>query len=99
MPVGLSRLEFALLVHLANNPTRVYTKEELLRGVWGINAEVQTKTMDTCASRLRCKLARAGAEGWVSAIWGVGYRLAPASLNRDEGDILTSASCKAPTSP
>ena len=41
MPVGLSRLEFALLVHLANNPTRVYTKEELLRGVWGINAEVQ----------------------------------------------------------
>ena len=55
--------------------------------------------MDTCASRLRCKLARAGAEGWVSAIWGVGYRLAPASLNRDEGDILTSASCKAPTSP
>jgi DNA-binding response OmpR family regulator len=32
---------------------------------------------DTYAGRLRRKLARAGAEGWVCSIWGVGYRLAP----------------------
>ncbi len=75
--VGLCRLEYELLVHLARDPTRVHPKDELLRGVWGIHTAVMTRTLDSHASRLRCALARAGAEGWVRVTRGVGYRLAP----------------------
>jgi two-component system, OmpR family, phosphate regulon response regulator PhoB len=35
-PVGLRRLEYALLMHLARDPARVYTKDELLQEVWGL---------------------------------------------------------------
>ncbi len=75
-PVDLRRLEFALLVHLARDPVRVYTKHELLRAIWGYPAD-STRTVDSHVSRLRRKLARAGAEGWVSVSWGIGWRLAP----------------------
>jgi DNA-binding response OmpR family regulator len=76
-PLELRRLEYELLVHLARDPARVYSKDELLRDVWGFHSRVSTRTVDSHASRLRRKLAFAGAEGWVTAVWGVGYRLAP----------------------
>jgi DNA-binding response OmpR family regulator len=79
-PLGLRRLEFALLAHLVRDPTRVYTKEELLREVWGFRDHCSTRTVDSHASRLRCKLARAGAEGFVTVVWGIGYRLAPSTV-------------------
>ena len=78
--VGLRPLEYELLVHLARDPTRVHTKNELLGQVWGIHTAVMTRTLDSHASRLRCALARAGADGWVSVTRGIGYRLAPDSL-------------------
>ncbi|HMH46964.1 MAG TPA: response regulator transcription factor [Solirubrobacteraceae bacterium] len=73
----LRRLEYALLVHLARDPGRVYTKDELLRELWGYRAEGSTRTVDTHACRLRRSLADAGAGGWLTAVRGVGYRLAP----------------------
>ncbi len=79
-PVGLRRLEYALLVHLARDAGRVYTKDELLREVWGFRSAGSTRTLDSHASRLRRALARAGANGWVRATRGVGYRLAPNAL-------------------
>ena len=75
-PVILRPLEYTLLVHLAREPCRVYTKTELLRDVWRYSAG-STRTVDTHASRVRRKLARAGAQGWIISTWGVGYRLAP----------------------
>jgi DNA-binding response OmpR family regulator len=103
--VGLRRLEYALLVHLAREPARVYTKDELLRAVWGIGSGIVTRTLDSHASRLRRKLARAGAEGWVTATRGVGYRLAPGPLaciprpaSHDRA-IHVTASCPVPTTP
>ena len=80
--VGLRPLEYELLVHLARDPTRVHTKNELLGQVWGIHTAVMTRTLDSHASRLRCALARAGAEGWVRVTRGFGYHLAPDSLTR-----------------
>ncbi len=77
MTVELRRREYALLTHLAHDPERVWTRHELLRDVWGYRAEGKTRTVDSHACRLRLALARAGAKGWVSAVWGVGYRLAP----------------------
>ena len=76
-PVELRRREYALLLYLAREPTSVIPKGELLRHVWGYPPQDTTRTVDSHASRLRRKLAEAGAIGWVSSIWGVGYCLAP----------------------
>jgi two-component system, OmpR family, phosphate regulon response regulator PhoB len=73
-PLDLSAKEFALLAALMRSPDRVVTKEELLRDVWGFIGRGRTRTVDSHASRLRCKLANAGAPGLVANIWGVGYR-------------------------
>lgn len=77
MPVMLRRREYALLTHMAHDPERVWTRHELLRDVWGYRSDGITRTVDSHASRLRAKLAAAGAVGWVVSEWGVGYRLAP----------------------
>lgn len=76
-PIHLRRLEYALLVHLARDPGRVHTKQELLRELWGYQSPASTRTVDTHACRLRRTLAAAGARGWLPAIRGIGYRLAP----------------------
>jgi DNA-binding response OmpR family regulator len=73
--VAMAAKEFELLAKLATDPTRVFTKEELLREVWGFVALGRTRTLDSHASRLRRKLALAGAEDCVLNVWGVGYRL------------------------
>ena len=70
----LSQKEFALLKALATDPTRVCTKEELLRDVWGFRAMGSTRTLDSHACRLRQKLGRDG-DRFVINVWGVGYRL------------------------
>jgi DNA-binding response OmpR family regulator len=72
--VELSQKEFALLRTLASEPTRVWTKEELLRNVWGYRSLGATRTLDSHACRLRAKLARHG-DRYVINVWGVGYRL------------------------
>jgi DNA-binding response OmpR family regulator len=70
----LSKKEFALLRALSGDPTRVFTREELLRGVWGFRSMGMTRTLDSHASRLRKKLARDG-DKFIVNVWGVGYRL------------------------
>ena len=72
--VSLSQKEFALLLALAAEPTRVFTKEELLRDVWGFRSMGTTRTLDSHACRLRHKLGAAG-DRFVVNVWGVGYRL------------------------
>jgi len=75
-PVALSQKEYALLVRLAGEPRRVFTKDELLREVWGYVAPARTRTLDSHASRLRRKLRDADpATPYVENVWGVGYRL------------------------
>jgi DNA-binding response OmpR family regulator len=73
-PVELSKTEFALLSHLAGEPTRVWRKVELLRDVWQFRSMGRTRTLDSHACRLRSKLAAAGGR-YVENVWGVGYRL------------------------
>jgi DNA-binding response OmpR family regulator len=73
-PVELSQKEFALLRTLASEPTKVWTKEELLRSIWGFRSMGTTRTLDSHACRLRHKLAAHG-DRFVVNVWGVGYRL------------------------
>jgi len=72
--IELSQKEFALLRALATDPTRVLTKQELLRDVWGYRTLGTTRTLDSHACRLRTKLGVDG-DRFVVNVWGVGYRL------------------------
>jgi DNA-binding response OmpR family regulator len=76
-PVHLSVKEFALLHMLATDPTRVFSKEQLLRDVWGYKSMGNTRTLDAHACRLRKKLASAS-RPFILNLRGVGYRLTEA---------------------
>jgi DNA-binding response OmpR family regulator len=75
--VELAAKEFALLQALAERPTHVYAKQELLRDVWGYLSIGNTRTLDAHASRLRKKLRSSG-RPWVVNVRGVGYKLTEA---------------------
>lgn len=75
--IVLASKEYALLLRMAQEPDRVFTREQLLRDVWGYRTFVPTRTVESHASRVRCKLANAGLLGWVVNAWGVGYKLRP----------------------
>jgi DNA-binding response OmpR family regulator len=87
--VALSAKEFALLRQLASEPTRVWTKPELLRDVWGFRALGATRTLDSHACRLRQKLSVRG-DRFVINVWGVGYRLVDGEVP-DEAAAATAA--------
>jgi DNA-binding response OmpR family regulator len=73
--VHLAGKEFELLAALAAEPHRVFTKDELLRDVWGYRSFTRTRTLDSHVSRLRSKLERIGDDRFVVNVWGVGYKL------------------------
>jgi len=91
--VILSAKEFALLRALVSEPTRVFTKEELLRSIWGYRSRGSTRTLDSHACRLRHKLGTHG-ERYVVNVWGVGYRLIDGVLHQTQepklGETLAS---------
>jgi two-component system phosphate regulon response regulator PhoB len=70
----LTAIEFKLLVTLYERRNRVQTRETLLDDVWGIEAAITTRTVDTHVKRLREKLGPAGR--YVETVRGVGYRFA-----------------------
>lgn len=75
--------EFAMLLMLASEPQRVFTKHELMETVWGYSAVGRTRTLDSHACRLRRKLRAAGCDRHIINVWGVGYRLADDALAHD----------------
>jgi two-component system phosphate regulon response regulator PhoB len=72
--VELTALEFKLLVTLFDRRNRVQTRSLLLSDVWGIEADITTRTVDTHVKRLREKLGAAG--DYIETVRGVGYRFA-----------------------
>jgi DNA-binding response OmpR family regulator len=73
--LALPAREYELLVKLAEQPTRVWTKDELLREVWGFRSLGRTRTLDSHASRVRRRIAELTETPYVINEWGVGYRL------------------------
>ena len=73
VPLPLTRLEFDLLLFLAERPNRVFTRGQLLAGVWGYE-HTGERTVDVHVRRLRLKLG--GGVPVVTTVYGVGYRLA-----------------------
>lgn len=71
-PVSLTATEFDLLAHMAREPGRVFTREDLLQGVWGYSFDGYGRTVDSHVTRLRKKLG--GSPRLLHTVWGVGYK-------------------------
>ncbi len=82
--VELTAIEFKLLSTLVERKGRVQTRAALLDDVWGIEAAITTRTVDTHVKRLREKLGLAGR--YVETVRGVGYRFADAPDETDQRD-------------
>lgn len=75
-PVELTHREYMLALTLFQNQGRLLSRDYLREAVWGHNAEVQSRSLDTHISRLRSLLnLRAGQPYAISAVYGYGYRL------------------------
>lgn len=66
--------ELELLFHLASNPNRVYTRDQLLDEVWGFEYYGDSRTIDVHVKRLREKLEGASDKWALKTVWGVGYK-------------------------
>mgnify|MGYP003194399972 FL=1 len=66
--------EMELLYHLASNPNRVYTRDQLLNEVWGFEYYGDSRTVDVHVKRLREKLEGVSDKWSLKTVWGVGYK-------------------------
>ncbi len=66
--------ELELLFHLASNPNRVYTRDQLLDEVWGFEYYGDSRTVDVHVKRLREKLEGICEDWSLKTVWGVGYK-------------------------
>ena len=66
--------ELELIFHLASNPNRVYTRDQLLDEVWGFDYYGDSRTVDVHVKRLREKLEDVSEEWALKTVWGVGYK-------------------------
>jgi len=66
--------ELELLFHLASNPNRVYTRDQLLDEVWGFEYYGYSRTVDVHVKRLREKLEGVSDKWSLKTVWGVGYK-------------------------
>ncbi|MBQ2237614.1 MAG: response regulator transcription factor [Clostridia bacterium] len=66
--------ELELIYHLASNPNRVYTRDQLLDEVWGFDYYGDSRTVDVHVKRLREKLENVSERWSLKTVWGVGYK-------------------------
>lgn len=72
--IDLPPKELELLYHLASNPNRVYTRDQLLDEVWGFEYFGDSRTVDVHVKRLREKVDGVSAQWTLKTVWGVGYK-------------------------
>ena len=70
----LTRREFEVLVTMATDPTRVFSRSELVHAVWG-TTHLSARTIETHLARLRHRLAAAGGTHYIQNAWGQGWAL------------------------
>lgn len=66
--------ELELIYHLASNPNRVFTRDQLLDEVWGFDYYGDSRTVDVHVKRLREKLEGISDKWMLKTVWGVGYK-------------------------
>lgn len=81
--IDLTSTEFDLLLFLAKNAGRAFTREQLLNRVWGYTSSVYEHTVNTHINRLRTKIEESPASPFfIQTVWGVGYRFVSADVQR-----------------
>lgn len=83
--LDLTYREFSLLRFFANNPERVFTRDDILTGVWGDDYYGGTRTVDVHVRRLRAKLGK-DLENAIYTVRNVGYRFTPQAASDDSSD-------------
>lgn len=74
--VFLAQKEFELLLHLAENPNRVYSREDLFEKIWGLDALGDTATVTVHIARVREKIESSPSNPqYIETVWGAGYKL------------------------
>ena len=73
-PVDTPPKELELIYHLASNPNRVFTRDQLLDEVWGFDYYGDSRTVDVHVKRLREKLEGVSDKWELKTVWGVGYK-------------------------
>ena len=73
--ITLTATEFQMLLALARQPRRVFTRDDLMRSVYAPGIHVSDRTLDSHMRHVRAKLAKAGAEGLIETVHGVGFRM------------------------
>ncbi|MEP0365905.1 MAG: response regulator transcription factor [Cyclobacteriaceae bacterium] len=68
--INLPKKEFELLYFLAQNPGKVFSRDELLQNIWGTDVYVLARTVDVHIRKVREKIG----EGYISTVKGVGYK-------------------------
>jgi two-component system alkaline phosphatase synthesis response regulator PhoP len=76
-PVHLTTKEFDLLAHMAANPGRIFTRDQLLARIWGYDYDGDGRTVDVHVSWLRGKLRGSDRHNYFRTVRGVGYAFAP----------------------
>ena len=76
-PLRLTTKEFDLLAHLAGHPGRIFTRDQLLARIWGIDYSGDERTVDVHVSWLRSKLRALDGHNYFRTVRGVGYAFAP----------------------
>jgi two-component system alkaline phosphatase synthesis response regulator PhoP len=69
VPVTLPKKEFELLFFLAQNPNKVFSRDDLLQNIWGTDVYVLARTVDVHIRKVREKIG----EGYIKTVKGVGY--------------------------
>jgi two-component system alkaline phosphatase synthesis response regulator PhoP len=70
VPVTLPKKEFELLFFLAQNPNKVFSRDDLLQNIWGTDVYVLARTVDVHIRKVREKIG----EGYIKTVKGVGYK-------------------------
>ncbi|OMH38916.1 response regulator transcription factor [Motiliproteus sp. MSK22-1] len=74
-PVVLTTLEYRLLELLVSQPGKVFSRDDILNGLKGVDADLYTRAVDTLVSRLRAKLNQCSYGSCIKTVWGSGYCL------------------------
>jgi DNA-binding response OmpR family regulator len=76
MDINLAQKEFDLLLCLAENPNKVFTRDELFEKIWGYDALGDNSTVTVHVARVREKIEPEPSNPqYIETVWGVGYRL------------------------
>ena len=75
--ISLTATEFQLLLSMARQPRRVFSRDDLMKAVYAPGIHVSDRTLDSHVRHVRAKLTACGAEGLIETVHGVGFRLTP----------------------